>query len=116
MIDGLSPTRSIESGVLSSSPLISAKPKDQATAEDNEKIAADFRTKLDEIHRAIAETRGKVTGDLDFVLGMSTLRSRVKADLVHIDPRNQSLREAMNKVLMDHEIKEDVTAQVGRER
>jgi hypothetical protein len=83
-----------------------AKAKSEATAEDNEKIVADFRTKLDKIHRAIAETRGKVTGDLDFVLGMSSLRSRVKADIAHIDPRNQSLREAMDKLLLEHDIEE----------
>src|SRR5262249_22722232 len=77
-----------------------AKAKDQATPEDNEKIAADFRTKLDAIHRAIAETRGKVTGDLDFVLGMSSLRSRVKADLANVDPQNAALKEAMERILL----------------
>jgi hypothetical protein len=84
-----------------------AKKPEEATPAENEEIAADFRTKLDAIHKAIAETRAKVTGDLDFVLGMSSLRARVSADFAHIDPKNKALKDALTKMLQEHDMRED---------
>ena len=79
-----------------------------SSAESDTKVAQEFRTKLDGVQQAISRTIARVTGgDVDYMLELSGLRSRVQADVDHLGPENQAVKDKYKEMLATHEMKEE---------
>jgi hypothetical protein len=79
------------------------------TPENDEAIRAEFLKKLDAIHKAIHDARAQVLeGDIDFLLGLDTLRQRVKLDLGRVKGKNEGLGKQLDKMLVDKQIKDEI--------
>lgn len=77
--------------------------------ESDKKVADEFRRKLDGVQQAISKTFAKATeGDVDYLLGLSGLRSRVQADINNLGPQNQPVKDKYKEMLASHEMREQL--------
>ncbi len=79
------------------------------TPEADEAVRADFEKKLDAIRQAIRQARGKANaGDLDYLLGLDGLRSRVTHDFETLKAPNDVLKGKLKEMLAAKKTKDDV--------
>ncbi len=87
--------------------------KTQSVESDN-KVAEQFRAKLDDVQRAISITYGRaVSEDIGFLLGMGGLRKRVDADFKRLGAENAEVKQAWSSMCTEHELKE-AAIEVGK--
>ncbi len=85
-----------------------------SSAESDTKVAQEFRTKLDGVQQAISRTIARVAGgDVDYLLELSGLRSRVQADVDRLGPENQAVKDKYKEMLATHEMKEEALSVAG---
>ena len=86
----------------------------KSSAESDEKIAAEMRTKLDGVQQAISRTIGRVAGgDVGYLLGLSGLRARVEADISKLGPQNKAVQEKFKEMLLHNEMVDDLIEVAG---
>ncbi len=77
--------------------------------QSDEAVRDAFEKKLDVIRQAIRKARGKSSaGDLDYLLGLSGLRDRVKKDFSAVQGANAGLKTKLDELLAIHGLKEDI--------
>ncbi|HET6953486.1 MAG TPA: hypothetical protein VFI47_24120 [Acidimicrobiales bacterium] len=77
------------------------------------KVAAEFLRKLDAVNQAISRTVGSVVGgDVDDLLSMGGLRSRVEADIGRLGPENQAVKDKFRELVLDKALK-DAVVEIG---
>ncbi len=80
-----------------------------ASAESDELVRQQFLTKLDDIRKAINLTEHHVlSGDLEYLLGLSSLRQIAIADMGKVAPANAALKTKLDELLKKYEIKKIV--------
>lgn len=76
------------------------------SAQGDETIRADLQKNLDAVRKAIRETRGRMLGDMDFLLGLKGLQLQVRADLDRIQKKYSILGHTMDRLVKDKESKD----------
>ena len=79
-----------------------------SSADSDKKVAEQFRAKIDGVQQAISRSFAQVTGgDVDYLLELGGLRSRVQADVDRLGPENEAVKHKYKEMLDSHEMKEE---------
>ncbi len=80
-----------------------------ASADSDEAVRQQFLVKLDDIRKAINLTEHHVlSGDIEYLLGLSSLRQIAIADMGKVAPANAALKTKLDELLKKYEIKKIV--------
>jgi len=77
------------------------------SADSDEAVRGQFLTRLDEIRKAISLTEHHLLdGDLEYLLGLGSLRQIVQGELAKAAPGNEQLAQRLAELLKQYEIKQ----------
>ena len=81
----------------------------KGSEESDKKVAEQFRLKLDSVQKAISRTYGKtVGGDVDYLIGMGGLRSRVASDIGRLGVENKPVKDKWTEMCASHDMVEEL--------
>ena len=76
-------------------------------SEQGDKAISDqFSKNLDAVRKAIRETRGRMLGDVDFLLGLKGLQMQVRGDIARMQRKYNSLGSALDHLIQNKEEKD----------
>jgi hypothetical protein len=78
-----------------------------SSVESDNKVADEFRAKLDDIQKALSLTFGRVASeDVGFLLEMGGLRSRVDGDIKRLGAENAAVQQEWGSLCSEHAVKD----------
>jgi hypothetical protein len=78
-----------------------------SSVESDNKVADEFRAKLDEVQKALSLTFGRVASeDVGFLLEMGGLRSRVDGDIKRLGAENSAVQQEWGNLCLEHAVKD----------